>query len=74
MSIGRLGQTRDHVAGIATALENTLHRALPGELTPQERAVVQMRIDEAKALRHALTRDIWAIRERLKRAAEGVTP
>ena len=71
MTIGRLGKVRDHVAGIATMLENTLVRALPGELTEAERAVIQLRMEQAKELRHALARDVWAMRERLRQEACG---
>lgn len=70
MSLGRLGKVRDHVAGIATMLENTLSRALPGELSDTEREVIKLRMRQAKELRHALARDIHAIRERLRAEAE----
>lgn len=68
MSIGALGAAHSSARRLTTQLERAA-----SELTDQERAVLAIRRVAALELRHALARDLAAIRERLKREAE-VTP
>jgi hypothetical protein len=50
-------------------LATQLQRAA-SSLTDQERAVLELRRQQALALKHALARDCHAIRERMKKDAE----
>jgi len=65
MSIGDLSDAQRRLKGIRTTLRN----AGTG-LTDDERAVLALRITRVDELCHALARDCYAIRERLKAEAE----
>ena len=67
MSIGRLSRVHHALKAVRTELRNALDEALRGELTPGERALLERRIDNLDELKHGLARDLYAIRERLKR-------
>lgn len=67
MSLGQLGATLRHSKAVCTMLRNALDAS---GLSLTERLVLEMRLDAAAALKHALARDIHAIRERLKAEAE----
>jgi len=68
MSLGQLSATHRHLKAVRTMLRNALDES--GELTAMERLVIEMRLDAVDTLKHALARDIHAIRERLKAEAE----
>ena len=65
MSLGELGAAHSSAKRLATQLQRAA-----SSLTDQERAVLELRRQQALELKHALARDCRAIRERLKAEAE----
>jgi hypothetical protein len=65
MSLGELGAAHSSAKRLATQLQRAA-----SSLTDQERAVLELRRKSALELRHALARDLRAIRERMKKEAE----
>ena len=69
MSLGQLSATHRHLKAVRTMLRKALDTASQAELDQTERLVLEMHLDALDALKHALARDIHAVRERLKREA-----
>ena len=66
MSIGRMSAAHHRLKAVRTMLRDVNR----GELSDVERDVLDLRIDAIDVLCHALARDCWAVRQRLKAEAE----